>query len=218
MSQQTGLPNILLVFISLLSISTSNLQITLFVLVSVEINMVVCFFLCCQIFRLYEYLICFDDVIPIEYHTMHYFKNPRHTQPMIAYDFDWVWAFLEIPMKNCIVGTLLTCPIYIDFFSQFFFSLASNSWFQYFNSQLDLGVFWPSYSGFIGFICSRGFSCNKMSQPHAWTAFSISLNTAYVKILNFMWTISNFPTSINFYQKVLMVVWRIYYISQYRWG
>ena len=40
---------------------------------------------------------------------MYYFGNPRHTQSMIAYDFDRV--FLEIPVKNCIVGMLLTCPI-----------------------------------------------------------------------------------------------------------
>ena len=44
-----------------------------------------------------------------EHPTMHYFGNPRHTQSMIAYDFDWV--FLEIPVKNCIMGMLLTCPI-----------------------------------------------------------------------------------------------------------
>ena len=44
-----------------------------------------------------------------EYSTTHYFWNPRHTQSMIAYDFDRV--FLEIPVKNCIMGMLLTCPI-----------------------------------------------------------------------------------------------------------
>ena len=43
---------------------------------------------------------------------MHYFGNLRDTQSMVAYtyyDFDWV--FLEITVKNCIVGMLLTCPI-----------------------------------------------------------------------------------------------------------
>ena len=38
------------------------------------------------------------------------FGNPGHTQSMIAcYDFHRV--FLEIPVKNYIVGMLLTCPI-----------------------------------------------------------------------------------------------------------
>ena len=41
---------------------------------------------------------------------MHYFENPRHTQSVIAYNFDRV--YLEIPGKNCIVGMLLTCPIH----------------------------------------------------------------------------------------------------------
>ena len=49
---------------------------------------------------------------------MHYFGNPRHTQSMrhtqthrvnAFKDFDGV--FLEIRVKNCIVGMLLTCPI-----------------------------------------------------------------------------------------------------------
>ena len=45
-----------------------------------------------------------------EYPKIHYLGIPRGTQSMIAYqDFDWV--FLEIPVKNCIVGMLLTCPI-----------------------------------------------------------------------------------------------------------
>ena len=44
-----------------------------------------------------------------EYPTMHYFGNPRHTQSMITYDFDRI--FLEIPVKYCIVGMLLTCHI-----------------------------------------------------------------------------------------------------------
>ena len=44
-----------------------------------------------------------------EYPTMHYFWIPRHNQSIIAYKTDWV--FLEIPVENCIVGMLLTCPI-----------------------------------------------------------------------------------------------------------
>ena len=40
---------------------------------------------------------------------MHYFEDPRHTQSMIEYFISSV--FLEIPVKNCIVGMLLTCPI-----------------------------------------------------------------------------------------------------------
>ena len=39
--------------------------------------------------------------------TVHYFGIPTHTQSMI--DFDRV--LLEIPVQNCIVGVLLTCPI-----------------------------------------------------------------------------------------------------------
>ena len=50
---------------------------------------------------------------------MHCFGYPRLTQSMIAYyDFDWV--FLENPVKNCIVGMLLTYPIV-------YISLNSNS-------------------------------------------------------------------------------------------
>ena len=46
-----------------------------------------------------------------EYPTMHYFGNPGHTQLVTAhYDFNRV--FLEIAMKNCVVGMLLTCPIH----------------------------------------------------------------------------------------------------------
>ena len=41
---------------------------------------------------------------------MHDFGNPRYTNAMIAcYDFDRV--FPAIPVKNCIMGMLLTCPI-----------------------------------------------------------------------------------------------------------
>ena len=45
-----------------------------------------------------------------EYSTMQYFGNPRHTQSMMAYMI-LTEFFLEIPVKNCIVGMLLTCPI-----------------------------------------------------------------------------------------------------------
>ena len=38
------------------------------------------------------------------------FQNSlTHSVNDSLYDFDWV--FLEIPVKNCIVGMLLTCPI-----------------------------------------------------------------------------------------------------------
>ena len=40
---------------------------------------------------------------------MHYFGNTRHTQSMIALWFQL--SILEIPVENCIVGILLTCPI-----------------------------------------------------------------------------------------------------------
>ena len=40
---------------------------------------------------------------------MHYFRNPAH---IYIYDFDRV--FLEIPVKNCIVGMLVTCPIFTE--------------------------------------------------------------------------------------------------------
>ena len=46
------------------------------------------------------------------YPTMRYIRNLAYTQSMIAYTilyFDWI--FLEIPVKNCIAGMLLTCPI-----------------------------------------------------------------------------------------------------------
>ena len=46
-----------------------------------------------------------------EYHTMHYFRNPRHTQSIITYKILTEYLFLENPVKNCIVGMLLTCPI-----------------------------------------------------------------------------------------------------------
>ena len=45
----------------------------------------------------------------IEHPTMHYFGNPRHTPSIIAYMI--LTVFLEIPVKNWIVGILLTCPI-----------------------------------------------------------------------------------------------------------
>ena len=45
-----------------------------------------------------------------DYPTMHYFGIPRNTQPMIAYKI-LTEVFLEIPVKNCIEGMLLTCPI-----------------------------------------------------------------------------------------------------------
>ena len=47
-----------------------------------------------------------------EYPTLHNFGNPELTQSMIVdsvCDFDWV--FLEIPVKNWIVGMWWTCPI-----------------------------------------------------------------------------------------------------------
>ena len=40
-----------------------------------------------------------------EYPTMHYFGNPGRTWSMVAQ------VFLEIPVKNCLVGMLLLCPI-----------------------------------------------------------------------------------------------------------
>ena len=50
-----------------------------------------------------------------EYPTMHYFENPRHSvNDSILYDFDW--EFLEVPVKNCMVGMLLTRPIICDSF------------------------------------------------------------------------------------------------------
>ena len=47
-----------------------------------------------------------------EYPTIHYFGNPKHSVNDSIYDFDWV--FLEIPVKNCIVGMLLTCHIVFE--------------------------------------------------------------------------------------------------------
>ena len=49
-----------------------------------------------------------------KYPTIHHFGNPRHTQSMIAYKIltEYFW---EIPVKNCIVGVVLTCPIQIAF-------------------------------------------------------------------------------------------------------
>ena len=41
---------------------------------------------------------------------MHYIGIPGYTQSMVAYDFDWV--FLDIPVKNCIVGVLLVRPLH----------------------------------------------------------------------------------------------------------
>ena len=51
-----------------------------------------------------------DKIQNNENPSMHYFGNPRHTQSMIEYKI-----FLEIPVKNCIVGTLLTYPIVFPF-------------------------------------------------------------------------------------------------------
>ena len=45
-----------------------------------------------------------------EYPTMHCFGIPRHTQSMIVYKI-LTEVFLEIQVKNCIVGMLITCPI-----------------------------------------------------------------------------------------------------------
>ena len=42
---------------------------------------------------------------------MHYFGNPRYTQSMIAYYMILTEYFVEILLKNSIVGMLLTCPI-----------------------------------------------------------------------------------------------------------
>ena len=38
---------------------------------------------------------------------MHYFGNPGDTQSIIAY---MILIFLEVPIKNCVVGMLLKCP------------------------------------------------------------------------------------------------------------
>ena len=40
----------------------------------------------------------------IEYPTMYYFRNPRHTQSIITYKILTEYLFLENPVKNCIVG------------------------------------------------------------------------------------------------------------------
>ena len=63
-----------------------------------------------------------------EYPTMHHFGNPIHIQSMIAYDFDCV--FLEIPVKNCIVEMLLTCPVMMES------SLLCRCYIECFNSPL----------------------------------------------------------------------------------
>ena len=42
---------------------------------------------------------------------MHCFGNPRHAQSMIAYYMILTEYFVEILLKNSIVGMLLTCPI-----------------------------------------------------------------------------------------------------------
>ena len=47
-----------------------------------------------------------------EYLTMQYFGIPRHTQSMTAYKVLTEY-FLKIPLKNCIVGMLSTCPMII---------------------------------------------------------------------------------------------------------
>ena len=46
-----------------------------------------------------------------EYPTMLYFGNLRNTQSMIAYMILTECFRQEFPVKNCIVGMLLTCPI-----------------------------------------------------------------------------------------------------------
>ena len=46
-----------------------------------------------------------------EYPTMHFKGNPRHTQTMNDGIYDVDWVFLVTPVKNGIVGMLLTCPI-----------------------------------------------------------------------------------------------------------
>ena len=42
-------------------------------------------------------------------HNALFLKSRTHSVNDRIYDFDWV--FLEFPVKNCIVGMLLTCPI-----------------------------------------------------------------------------------------------------------
>ena len=42
---------------------------------------------------------------------MHYFRNPRPTQTIITYKILTENLFLENPVKNCVVGMFLTCPI-----------------------------------------------------------------------------------------------------------
>ena len=42
---------------------------------------------------------------------MHCFGNPRYAQSMIAYYMILTEYFVEILLKNSIVGMLLTCPI-----------------------------------------------------------------------------------------------------------
>ena len=46
-----------------------------------------------------------------EYPTMYYSRIPRRTQSMIEYMIWTDYLFLEIPVKNCILGMLLTLPI-----------------------------------------------------------------------------------------------------------
>ena len=51
-----------------------------------------------------------NPIIGHEYPTMHFFGNPRHSV-IYSIIYDFVWVFLEIPVKNCIMGMFLTCPI-----------------------------------------------------------------------------------------------------------
>ena len=46
-------------------------------------------------------------------HNALFLKTQTHTLTDSRYEFDWV--FLEIPMKNCIVGMLLTRPISLSY-------------------------------------------------------------------------------------------------------
>ena len=56
----------------------------------------------------YHYLVSIRHVN--EHPIYHYFGNPRHAQSIIAYKNSTEY-FWKIPVKNCIVGMLLSCPV-----------------------------------------------------------------------------------------------------------
>ena len=51
--------------------------------------------------------ICFLLLLPPDMNEALFWKSQTHSANDGIYDYEWV--FLEIPVKNCIVGMLYTC-------------------------------------------------------------------------------------------------------------